>query len=213
MAAAEVSLDNGHQELTDMKTAFNSWTRRETSKKGKEDAEKNTVKACAPGEWILLTVDFSKKCKTDRAQWIYTPMNPGCLNDTGADSEEYVKQSIEEGLFAMKCLLRGLDPTGAKAANGFDGLPRFQYAMSGEPKKGMGVNSILIIAVADQIMGIACNDINKITPMQRVQWARCKDALRNSLGVKAACELNFESEDDFNADTIWKKAVGLKITV
>jgi len=212
MAAAEVSLDNSDQELTDMKTAFNDWTRRET-KKSKEDASKGSVAPCAPGEWILLTVDCSKKVKTDRAQWVYTPMKPGCPNPAGKDDEAHVKQSIEEGLYAMKCLLRGFDPVGHTSADGFEGLEPFQYAQGGKPKKGKGVNSILIVAVCDQIMGIACNDINKITPFQRVQWARCKDSLQNSIGVQKKCQTTFDSEDDFSAEAIYKKAHEMTITV
>lgn len=212
MAAAEVSLDNLDQELTDMKQAFNDWTRRET-KKSKEIAGKNSVTPCQPGEWILLTVDCSKKLKNDRAQWIYTPMAPGSPNATGKDDEDLVKQSIEEGLYAMKCLLRGFDPTGHTSADGFEGLKKFEYAKGGSPKAGKGVNSILIVSVCDQIMGVACNDTNKVTPKQRVQWARCKDSMQNSIGVKAACQTIFDSEDDFSAETVYKKAHGLTIVV
>jgi len=219
MAAAEVSLDNVDQGFEDMKAAFNEWTRRETGKKKEDTGAKESVRACAPGEWILLTVDFSPKVKVDRAHWVYTPMNPGSPNPGQNDDEDFVKASIEEGLYAMKCLMRGFNPIGHTSADGFENLERFEYIKEGKgkggkgPVKGKGVNSVLVVSVEDQIMGISCNDINKITPKQRVQWARCKDAMSAQLGVKAKCVKMFDSEDDFNADEVYKQAAALKISV
>lgn len=192
MAASEISLDNETLDQIDMQGKLKTWVKRESS--GKGDAE---VQPNKEGEWLLITVDCSPNKPEDRVEWIFSPVSPGPLGrslkkeEFGEDEEldEAVKNSLRDGVFAMKCLANGKRwVPGTPHDCPFGDLEDYVYCLKKKdkvqkPKKGKGVPSMLIASVKDQIMYVSCSDMSKTTPKERMQWARSFEGLKTLLSV------------------------------
>jgi len=218
MAASEVSLDNETLDQLDMQGKLKTWIKRESSGKTEADVQPNKE-----GEWLLITVDCSQNKPENRVEWIFGPANPGPLgkslkkDEFGADEEleENVKNSLKDGIFAMKCLANGKRwAPGTVNDSAFGDLEDYVFCMKKKdkvqkPKKGKGVPSMLIASVKDQIMYISCSDMNKTTPRVRMQWARSYEGLKNLLNVPKKALIEKDNLQDLSVEKIIEIAAGL----
>lgn len=205
MASADFTLNNDdeeHEHMREKMTTFLKMNR--PGSKAKPD--KHGVVPGNVGDWVLLTKDFSRNVREQRAQWIIRPSKPG--TNCGGD----VKAAVEEALFAMKCLLRGkLYQEGVEnkeSPEAFDGLEPFVPTLKGKKdklKEGQGVPSFMIIKLEHAIVGAATMDMNLVPAGLRMPWASSKEAMRKSFSeLKDACFHTFDDIQTINADTILK---------
>lgn len=215
MAAQELSLDNPDVNQEGMKDKLTKWMLDDQSR---------------PGEWLLVTIDGSKRVKDDRVHWIFGPENPGPMgrilkkNELGSvndDEDAYdaaCRKSLEDAVFAMKCLSNGkVWVPGTEPDSSFADLEDYVFPAKKKNgdiekigKKGKGLPCMLIASVkcsvAKQLVWVTLMDDNKSTPKIKMVWGRNLVALKNECSFKLDNSIDCHSLQDLSVDTIIAKA-------